>query len=73
MTKSCTTTEKRAVQLAVYRIGQETPTAVADAVKGYSEQLRASLPTTIDVSYWNDQSLILKGRINLLLDFARIG
>lgn len=64
---------KRAVQLAVYRIGQETPTAVADAVKGYSEQLRSSLPSTIEVSYWNDQSEILKGRINLLLNNARIG
>ena len=64
---------KRAVQLAVYRIGQETPTAVADAVKGYSEQLRSTLPSTIEVSYWNDQSEILKGRINLLLNNARIG
>ena len=64
---------KRAVQLAVYRIGQETPTAVADAVKGYSEELRKTLPASIEVSYWNDQSELLKGRIKLLLDNARIG
>ena len=51
---------KPAVELAVYRIGQETPTGVADAVKGYSEKLRASLPTSVEVSYWNDQSELLK-------------
>ena len=64
---------KRAVALAVYRIGQETPTAVADAVKSYSEELRKTLPASIEVSYWNDQSELLKGRIQLLLDNARIG
>ena len=64
---------KPAVELSVYRIGQETPTAVADAVKSYSDQLRAKLPATIDISYLNDQSELLKGRINLLLDNARIG
>ena len=64
---------KPAVQLAVYRIGQETPTAVADAVKAYADEFRKELPSTIEVSYWNDQSKLLKGRIALLLNNARIG
>ncbi len=64
---------ERAVRLVIYRVGTQTPTAVADAVKQYKSQLEAQLPEAITVSVWNDSSEILKGRIQLLVDNARIG
>ena len=45
---------KRAVRLVVYRVGDQTPTDVATAVKKYKTQLQAELPETITVSVWND-------------------
>ena len=59
--------------MTVYRIGNETPTAVAKAVKKHTEKLRAELPSSVEVSVWKDQSELLKGRINLLLNNAKIG
>lgn len=64
---------ERAVRLVVYRIGDQTPTAVADAVKKYKEQLAMSLPDSVKVSIWADSSELLKGRIDLLMNNAKMG
>jgi multidrug efflux pump subunit AcrB len=64
---------KRAVRINCYRVGSETPTAVADSVKAYAETLRSDLPPSIGVSVWQDQSELLKGRIDLLLNNAKLG
>ena len=64
---------KRAVRLVIYRIGDQTPTDVANAVKEYRSQLQSELPESVDVSIWNDSSEILKGRIQLLVNNARVG
>ncbi len=64
---------KRAVRLVIYRVGDQTPTDVANAVKLYKSQLESELPATITVSVWNDTSEILKGRIQLLVNNARVG
>ncbi len=62
-----------AVSVTAYRVGDETPTEVADIVKAYAEELRAELPPGVDVMTWNDDSELLKGRIDLLLRNARTG
>ena len=64
---------ERAVRLVIYRVGAQTPTDVADAVKQYKSKLESELPEAITVSVWNDSSEILKGRIQLLVNNARIG
>ncbi|TPV94484.1 MAG: efflux RND transporter permease subunit, partial [Myxococcales bacterium FL481] len=64
---------RRAVRLTAYRVGNETPTAVADAVKAYAEKLRGQLPANISVDTWNDDSQILRERIDLLLRNAGAG
>ena len=46
---------------------------MAEAVKAYANDIRNTLPKSITVSLWDDQSELLKGRIQLLLDNARIG
>lgn len=62
-----------AVLVAVYRVGDETPTAVAKVVNQYAEKLRGTLPENVSVATWNDWSIRLENRINLLLRNAVFG
>lgn len=62
-----------AVRLTAYRIGDETPQAVAEAVRAHGDALKASLPSTIGVEIWDDDSVLLAQRIDLLVRNARLG
>lgn len=62
-----------AVQLMVYRVGEETPTSVASAVREYADGLRSELPEAVSVTVWADQSEILADRISLLGQNAWMG
>lgn len=64
---------KPAVRLVVYRVGAETPIAVAEATKEYLDTLESQLPPSVEVSIWQDQSELLRGRIDLLLNNAKLG
>jgi len=64
---------KPAVQLSVFRVGTETPRGVADTVREVSEQFTMGLTDKISVDYWNDQSALLDGRIDLLVRNGRLG
>jgi multidrug efflux pump subunit AcrB len=64
---------KRAVQVIAYRVGDETPQAVADAVKAYAAELEATLPPNIEVATLNDDSELLEQRIDLLVSNAAQG
>lgn len=64
---------KPAVRLTAYRVGDETPTAVSDAVQAYAELLRQRLPEGVHVTVWNDDSEILRSRIDLLMRNAITG
>ena len=64
---------KRAVRLVVYRVGDQTPTDVAKAVKTYKTNWKPNFQRPLTVSVWNDTSEILKGRIQLLVNNARVG
>jgi len=65
--------DRNAVQVVAYRVGTETPQGVATAVREVTEQMKVDLPATIQVDYWNDQSDLLRGRIDLLLRNGRLG
>ena len=62
-----------AVRLTVFRIGEETPTKVATAVKEIAAELESELPEGIAVATWNDRSEVLQDRINLLTNNAKQG
>jgi multidrug efflux pump subunit AcrB len=62
-----------AVQLIVSRVGNQTPTEIAAAVKAYAEDLSLRLPEQITVSTWNDDSETLRARIDLLFGNAALG
>ena len=64
---------ERAVRVTAYRVADETPTSVATAVKGVHADLGDEWPEQIDLRVWNDTSLSLEGRIDLLLRNARLG
>ncbi len=64
---------KPAVQVTAYRMGDETPSQVARAVRDYLDELRADVPESIEVKVWKDDSIILQERIQLLLDNAMLG
>jgi multidrug efflux pump subunit AcrB len=62
-----------AIMLKVYRVGDQTPIQVADAVKAQVEQLRTELPAGVQISTWMDWSDEYRQRMNLLLRNAYLG
>jgi multidrug efflux pump subunit AcrB len=64
---------KRAAFIDVYRIGQQSATEVADKVRTYIEERQESLPYGFELSYWDDDSQIVKARISTLTTNAMQG
>jgi len=64
---------KPAVELKVYRIGDQTPVEVAEAVKAHAVEIDERLPPGIGVAVWRDWSEIFRDRMSLLLRNARLG
>jgi len=64
---------KPAVEVGVFRIGDETPLEVARVVKNYKKKLDKALPPGIRTAIWRDRSDIFHQRIDLLTRNAKIG
>ncbi|WP_028301945.1 efflux RND transporter permease subunit [Oceanospirillum beijerinckii] len=64
---------KPAAMIDVYRIGQESAISVADQVKQYIQEQQGNLPQGMELSYWDDDSEIVKKRLNTLLVNAAQG
>lgn len=64
---------KPAVQLSVFQVGAETPNGVANAARGVADAMAEELPDGFKIDYWNDQSQLLDGRIDLLVRNGRLG
>jgi len=64
---------QRALQVKVYRTGNESPQSVSDNVHDYINEFQAELPAGIGLTVWNDQSEIYRDRMQLLLKNAGIG
>lgn len=64
---------KRAAFIDVYRIGQQSAIDVADKVKNYIEDRQDTLPAGYELSYWDDDSQIVKARIATLTSNALQG
>lgn len=61
---------KEAAFIDVYRIGPQSAIVVADAVKNYIDERSKSLPEGFTLSYWDDDSQIVKNRIATLTTSA---
>jgi len=64
---------KPAVMLKVFRIGDQTPVEVAEAVKGHVAEIDERLPPGIGITVWRDWSEIFQQRMGLLVRNARLG
>lgn len=64
---------KQAAFIDVYRIGQQSAVDVADKVKKYIEEKQPLLPEGYELSYWDDDSQIVKNRIATLTGSALQG
>lgn len=62
-----------AVQVKVFRIGQQGALDVADTARKYVEEKRSSLPGEISLDIWQDQTDLLNARMDLLFRNARLG
>lgn len=59
-----------AAMVDVFRTGQESAIDVADAVKEYIRSRQGDLPQGLELSYWDDDSEVVKKRLNTLLTNA---
>ncbi len=64
---------KPAVMVNVYRVGEQTPLEISDAVIEYVEKLKSTLPEGINVNVVRDRSYIYRQRLELLLRNGAIG
>ncbi|MHC4432894.1 MAG: efflux RND transporter permease subunit [Planctomycetota bacterium] len=64
---------KRAIALAVYRVGEQTPIGISDAVRLAMADIEKDLPPGIDWVINRDLSTIYRQRLELLLKNAFIG
>lgn len=56
-----------AIDLGVYRVGDESPLDVSDAVRELVERRRATLPESVGLAVVNDESEDYRGRLSILL------
>ncbi len=63
----------RAALVQVFRVGREGALFVTDATKDYVAELEPTLPEGVSADTWDDESIILKQRIGLLLRNAGLG
>lgn len=64
---------KPAALVQVYRIGDQSALEVAQAVRDYIDRRQDALPVGIELTYWDDDSVIVKNRLNTLLRNAAQG
>jgi multidrug efflux pump subunit AcrB len=64
---------QRAIMVNVYRVGDQTPTAVADAARGVMEAWEATVPDGVEVTVLRDMSEVYQQRLDLLMTNAYFG
>ncbi|MBN2077577.1 MAG: efflux RND transporter permease subunit, partial [Spirochaetes bacterium] len=64
---------KRAMMIDVYRVGDQTPLSVADAVMAYLEKWRQTLPPGISIDIQSDRSDVYRQRLTMLLNNGYMG
>jgi multidrug efflux pump subunit AcrB len=62
-----------AVMLEVYRVGEQTPVSVSDAVHGQMDEINSILPEGLTLVSRNDRSEIYQQRLNLMLRNGYLG
>lgn len=63
----------RAVMVKIFRVGDQTPITISEAVHEYLSKKRDRLPEGVDTAIWADMSEIYEDRIDLLMRNAWVG
>ncbi len=64
---------QQGAMIEIYRVGQQNAIEVADVVKQYIADRQATLPEGFSLSYWDDDSEIVKSRLHTLTSNAMQG
>jgi len=64
---------KRAALVKVFRVGEQGALGVADTVRNYVKDKRYTLPEGVSMAIWEDSSVVLRSRIDLLRRNAYLG
>ena len=64
---------QRAIGLNVFRVGDQTPIQVSDAVEAERKALESELPPGVHTAIHNDRSVVYRDRVNLLVRNGGIG
>ena len=64
---------KPAALIKVFRVGDQKATEVAEVVKKYIMEKESALPDGISITPWDDKTIVLKDRIDLLVKNAIMG
>lgn len=62
-----------AAMVTVYRVGNQKPTVITDVVRHYTEEKGKTLPESLRIATWNDNTELLRSRFHLLLKNAAMG
>ena len=57
----------------IFRVGNQNAIKVSNTVNEYIDKTKLSLPKGVSITSWNDESKILRGRIDLLMRNAKLG
>lgn len=64
---------KRAIGLAIYRVGKESPTQVSDGVHRVLKEFEQRLPEGAGTLVWDDRSESYQGRMDLMIKNLTVG
>ncbi|MCO4760382.1 MAG: efflux RND transporter permease subunit [Myxococcales bacterium] len=64
---------KPAARVQVYRVADQTPVEIADAVRAFLPKALPNLPEGVKVATWNDRSQTFRDRVDLLRRNAIMG
>jgi len=64
---------KRSAMVSVYRTGDQGVLTVTKTVKDFVAGLKEQMPPGVEISTWNDRSIIYKSRMDLLLKNGAVG
>ncbi len=62
-----------AVNIRIYRVGDQNALDISDKAKEYVAQARARMPEGVELTTWNDSSRVLQSRLDLMIRNARNG
>jgi len=61
------------ISFFVYRVGEQSPNGISAAVSDVVDEMRLKIPKGVSITVWDDDSLLLKSRLDLLKKNAILG